>query len=57
MEQLCECRFCSDVKRRKTERDIDEFCEQTLKLSCYAITSADTGTEINQSKLVLSLTR
>jgi len=25
MEQSCECRFCSDVRRRKTERDIDEF--------------------------------
>ena len=33
------------------------FCEQILKLSCYVIICDDTRTEINQSKLVLSLTR
>jgi hypothetical protein len=25
MEKLCGCGFCSDVRRRKDERDIDEF--------------------------------
>jgi len=25
MENLCGCGFCIDVRRRKDERDIDEF--------------------------------
>ena len=25
MKEICECKFCRDVVRRKTSRDIDEF--------------------------------
>jgi hypothetical protein len=25
MEKSCQCGFCADVRRRKTDRDIDDF--------------------------------
>ncbi len=25
MEKLCQCGFCTDVRKRKTDRDIDDF--------------------------------